>query len=126
MKWDRRHKWRHIWIKKSRGCPGWNIMLWGRRLSVCSLIISVVPCTTDIIREQTQRLFSNNICSAWDYDKAGRPIFHEVSNQRSKADAAHQGIFGNVVGWSDTLRRHRYEWDVNYQLKEYILWREGK
>lgn len=80
-------------------------MLWGRRLSVCSL---------------------TNICSAWDYDKAGRPFFHEVSNQRSKADAAHQGIFGNVVGWSDTLRRHRYEWDVNYQLKEYILWREGK
>lgn len=76
--------------------------------------------------QETQRLFSNNICSAWDYDKAGRPIFHEVSNQRSKADAAHQGIFGNVVGWSDTLRRHRYEWDVNYQLKEYILWREGK
>ena len=68
--------------------------------------------------QETQRLFSNNICSAWDYDKAGRPIFHEVSNQRSKADAAHQGIFGNVVGWSDTLRRHRYEWDVNYQLKE--------
>ena len=79
-------------------------MLWGRRLSVCSLIISVVH----------------------DYDKAGRPIFHEVSNQRSKADAAHQGILGNVVGWSDTLCRHRYEWDVNYQLKEYILWREGK
>ena len=68
--------------------------------------------------QETQRLFSNNICSARDYDKAGRPIFHEVSNQRSKADAAHQGIFGNVVGWSDTLRRHRYEWDVNYQLKE--------
>ena len=68
--------------------------------------------------QETQRLFSNNICSTWDYDKAGRPIFHEVSNQRSKADAAHQGIFGNVVGWSDTLRRHRYEWDVNYQLKE--------
>ena len=68
--------------------------------------------------QETQRLFSNNICSAWDYDKAGRPIFHEVSNQRSKADAAHQGIWGNVVGWSDTLRRHRYEWDVNYQLKE--------
>ena len=68
--------------------------------------------------QETQRLFSNNICSAWDYDKSGRPIFHEVSNQRSKADAAHQGIFGNVVGWSDTLRRHRYEWDVNYQLKE--------
>lgn len=59
--------------------------------------------------QETQRLFSNNICSAWDYDKAGRPIFHEVSNQRSKADAAHQGILGNVVGWSDTLRRHRYE-----------------
>lgn len=76
--------------------------------------------------QATQRLFSNNICSVWDYDKAGRPIFHEVSNQRSKADAAHQGILGNVVGWSDTLRRHRYEWDVNYQLKEYILWREGK
>ena len=68
--------------------------------------------------QETQRQFSNNICSAWDYDKAGRPIFHEVSNQRSKADAAHQGIWGNVVGWSDTLRRHRYEWDVNYQLKE--------
>lgn len=76
--------------------------------------------------QETQRLFSNNICSAWDYDKAGRPIFHEVSNQRSKADAAHQGNLGNVVGWSDTLRRHRYEWGVNYQLKEYILWREGK
>lgn len=59
--------------------------------------------------QETQRLFSNNICSAWDYDKVGRPIFHEVSNQRSKADAAHQGILGNVVGWSDTLRRHRYE-----------------
>ena len=44
--------------------------------------------------QETQRLFSNNICSAWDYDKAGRPIFHEVSYQRSKADAAHQGIFG--------------------------------
>ena len=72
----------------------------------------------DALGQETQRLFSNNICSAWDYDKAGRPIFHEVSNQRSKADAAHQGIFGNVVGWSDTLRRHRYEWDVNYQLKE--------
>ena len=62
--------------KEKPWVPGWNIMLWGR---------------------ETQRLFSNNICSAWDYDKAGRPIFHEVSNQRSKADAAHQGIFGNVV-----------------------------
>ena len=28
--------------------------------------------------QETQRLLSNNICSAWDYDKAGRPIFHEV------------------------------------------------
>ena len=33
--------------RKSRGCPGWNIMLWGRRLSVCSLIISVVHGTKD-------------------------------------------------------------------------------
>lgn len=52
--------------------------------------------------QETQRLFSNNICSAWDYDKAGRPIFHEVSNQRSKADAAHQGILGKccrLVGY---------------------------
>ena len=28
--------------RKAVGVQGWNIMLWGRRLSVCSLIISVV------------------------------------------------------------------------------------
>ncbi len=42
--------------KEKAVVSGWNIMLWG---------------------EETQRLFSNNICSAWDYDKAGRPIFHK-------------------------------------------------
>lgn len=29
--------------------------------------------------QETQRLFSGGVCSRWDYDHVGRPIFHEVS-----------------------------------------------
>ncbi|MBD5465428.1 MAG: hypothetical protein HDR22_06365 [Lachnospiraceae bacterium] len=56
------------------------------------------------------------ICYPAVFVAVGRPVFHEVSIQQA-GDSKRQGSFGNVTGYSETGRRRRYEWDVNYQLK---------
>ncbi|MBD5465423.1 MAG: hypothetical protein HDR22_06340 [Lachnospiraceae bacterium] len=67
--------------------------------------------------QETQRLLSGGICSSWEYDTVGRPVFHEVSIQQA-GDSKRQGTFKGVTGYSETRRRRRYEWDVNYRLKK--------
>ncbi len=73
--------------------------------------------------QETQRLLSGGICSSWEYDTVGRPVFHEVSIQQAgqqTGDGKRQswGQVGNAAGYSETGRRRRYEWDVNYRLKK--------
>ena len=53
------------------------------------------------------------------YNFMGRPVFHEVSIQQT-GDGKRQswGQVGNATGYSETGRRRRYEWDVNYRLKK--------
>ena len=69
--------------------------------------------------QETQRLLPGGICSSWEYDTVGRPVFHEVSIQQA-GDGKRQswGQVGNAAGYSETGRRRRYEWDVNYRLKK--------
>ncbi|WP_310602694.1 RHS repeat-associated core domain-containing protein [Anaerosporobacter sp.] len=71
----------------------------------------------NVLGQETQRLFSNGICSNWEYDLVGRPIFHEVSVKQASAGNM-QHSFGRTTGHSETMHRRRYEWDVNYQLKK--------
>ncbi|MBD5465426.1 MAG: hypothetical protein HDR22_06355 [Lachnospiraceae bacterium] len=68
--------------------------------------------------QETRRLLPGGICSSWEYDTVGRPVFHEVSIQQAgDSNRQSHGQVGNVTGYSETGRRRRYEWDVNYQLK---------
>ena len=67
--------------------------------------------------QETQRSFSDGVRSSWEYDIVGRPIFHEVSVKEA-GDGKRQNYTGHTKGYSETLRRHRYEWDVNYRLKK--------
>ncbi len=67
--------------------------------------------------QETQRLLSGGVCSSWEYDHVGRPIFHEVSVQQA-SDGKMQKSFGRATGYSETMRRRSYEWDVNYRLKK--------
>lgn len=57
---------------------------------------------------ETQRLFSNGISSCWEYDVAGRPVFHEVRGS-SAPDA---------LGVGKVFEARRYRWDVNHRLQE--------
>ena len=57
---------------------------------------------------ETQRLFSNGISSCWEYDVAGRPVFHEVRGS-SALDA---------LGGGKVFEARRYRWDVNHRLQE--------
>ena len=57
---------------------------------------------------ETQRLFSNGISSCWEYDVAGRPVFHEVRSS-SAPDA---------LGGGKVFEARRYRWDVNHRLQE--------
>ena len=66
--------------------------------------------------QETQQLFSSGICSHWEYDPAGRPIAHEVSISRAGGSKI-QSSLGHT-GYSETMRRRSYEWDVNYRLKK--------
>ena len=66
--------------------------------------------------QETQRLVSGGVCSSWEYDPAGRPVFHEVSVQKA-GDGKRQNYTGRNRGASETLRRRRYGWDVSYRLK---------
>ncbi len=66
---------------------------------------------------ETQRLCSGGVRSSWEYDLIGRPVFHEVSVQKA-GDGKQQRHTAHTKGGSETLRRRRYEWDVNYRLKK--------
>ena len=66
--------------------------------------------------QETQQLFSSGICNHWEYDPAGRPIAHEVSISRAGCSKI-QSSLGHT-GYSETMRRRSYEWDVNYRLKK--------
>ena len=73
--------------------------------------------------QETQRLVSGGICSSLEYDRAGRPIYHEVRVQQA-GDSRQRGVtrklngFRHSGGYSETKRRRRYEWDVNDQLRK--------
>ena len=67
--------------------------------------------------QETQQLFSDGICSRREYDLVGRPISHEVSVQQVDA-GRQQSALGHAVGYSETLRQRKYEWDVNNRMKE--------
>lgn len=67
--------------------------------------------------QETQRLCSSGVCSNWEYDHAGRPMVQEVGVQEKK-DSTFGGAFGHTTGHSKPVRRRRYEWDVNHQLKK--------
>ena len=66
--------------------------------------------------QETRRLVSGGVCSNWEYDHVGRPIFHEVNAGQERA-GRRQNSAGHTKGYSETLRRRSYEWDVNDRLK---------
>ncbi|MGN6714479.1 DUF6531 domain-containing protein [Anaerocolumna jejuensis] len=53
--------------------------------------------------QETRRLVSGNVCSQFEYDQIGRPIYHTVGMQ--------------PAGGERGFRRNRYEWGINGQLK---------
>ena len=66
--------------------------------------------------QETKRLVSGGVCSSWEYDRIGRPVSHEV-NMVQERPGRRQNFSGHVRGYSETLRRRSYEWDVNDRLK---------
>ncbi|MDE6233412.1 MAG: RHS repeat-associated core domain-containing protein, partial [Lachnospiraceae bacterium] len=67
--------------------------------------------------QETRRLCSGGISSSFEYDIVGRPVLHEVSVCREDFGKMHSYL-GHTAGYSEKLRRNRYEWDINYQLKK--------
>lgn len=68
--------------------------------------------------QETKRMYPGGVCSSMEYDRAGRPVFHEVTGTRGTGRA--KGLSGSRVSGSseESLRRRRYKWDINCQLKE--------
>lgn len=61
--------------------------------------------------QETQCMVSGDICSQWEYDTTGRPIYHVVNGKEGD-------VQGSSIGYTRTLRQRRYEWDVNNRLKK--------
>ncbi|MDE6231916.1 MAG: AHH domain-containing protein, partial [Lachnospiraceae bacterium] len=67
--------------------------------------------------QETRRICSGGIISSFEYDTVGRPVLHEVNI--CKVDSGNnQSYLGHTSGYYETMRRRRYEWDINYRLKK--------
>lgn len=106
-----------VWAKSSFGAEiltGRNSMGQAVRFTAYGEIPLEAEVEYNVLGQEAKWQFSGGVCSTWEYDCVGRPLFHQVVVGREGAGSR------DVPGFSETSRRRRYEWDVNNQLKKTV------